>query len=98
MTTEILIRFWRADMPASLCLPRISRDGVGADGGLMYSKSMLLWETTTHNNFLRKKVQTKIALYDRHLPGIEGYFKRGAIVVFVIDAPADQVKQLSGKY
>jgi len=99
MTTEILIRFWRADMQG-LIMPSREFHGMGSvpDGGLMYPNSLLLWETTTHDNFLRHKVETKIALYDRHLPGIEGYFKRGAIVVFVIDAPPEQVKQLSVRY
>lgn len=94
--TELQIRLWWADRSGTI-VPEREFFGFGsvADGGMMYEKSMLLYELHTADNFYRHKPETKVAQYSHNLPTIEKHFQRVALVIFVIDAPAAEVLEMA---
>lgn len=97
--TEGLVRLWRSDR-GSYITPEAEFKGMGSvpEWGLVYEKSMLLYEFCTQDNFRRHKVESKITQYRQSLPVIEERFKRKAMVVFVVDALRPEIKELSLKF
>ena len=93
---ECVIRMWRANM-TGIFVPQSEFHDMGSipDQAVIFDKSLLLIEFHTYHNFRRHKVEQKVAAYTRHLSEIEGDFKRGAIVIFVIDALKEEIHELN---
>jgi hypothetical protein len=57
------------------------------------SRTMLLFEYSTADNFRRGQLmRKKLAAYRKHLAGIEASFGANGLVLFIFDAPGQRVK------
>lgn len=93
--TEGLVRLWRADMNGVVVPERYFR-GLGSvpEWGIMYDSSILLYEYCSADQFSRgTKVQSKIYAYDQNLHNINRKFGKKGFVVFVIEAPRENVEK-----
>jgi hypothetical protein len=62
------------------------------------SRDMILFEYSTADNFKRKRLMNKkLASYKENMETFKEYFECNPFVLFVIDAPGDQVKAFTKK-
>jgi len=90
--TEGLVRFYRSRMDGVVVAERFFY-GCGSvpEWGIVYPEGkMILFEySTKHNFFFSGKMRGKLQAYQRNFSRIEQKFKARAMLVFVLDIPAE---------
>ena len=101
--TEILVRFVASRSGCEVIGEgRLRRDknGVVPEFGIRYPQgTILLVEYCTTDNAKRYRlIPRKVNQYKKYLENLEATYNAQGVVVFIIDLPIDEVKQLAARY